>query len=357
MESPAKFGSLDWVDFGDDVGIIAGGMDDGAITLWDPKKILDGSSTMDNLKMGKGCVSATKIHNGVPVGSIEFNPHKKNLLASGGSEVLIQDISANLKQPNVFKPGVPNYHEGSRITSISWNRIVPHILASASENGKIVVWDLKVNKSIFNFTEPSSSSGGMDDYFGAPEQNQQNSPPRETQMMWNPQIPTQFVVANDDDKNPSINIWDLRNPDYPVATYNDIHYSGILSFSWCLADPSLVVSCGKDNRTVVTNFKTGEQVLEFPTTSQYKKIRWSNELHGKMCAMDDAGSSSVVSFEPEGLFSNPGRAFSTPNISASTNEPYMPKWHQPKCGVRWGFGNKLVTFDQKSKGLVRVHQQ
>ena len=84
-------------------------------------------------------------------------------------------------------------------------------------------------------------------------------------MMWNPEIPTQFVVANDDDKNPTINIWDLRNPDYPVATFNDIHYSGILSFSWCLSDPSLVVSSGKDNRTVVTNFKTGEQVLEFPT--------------------------------------------------------------------------------------------
>jgi len=67
VESPAKFGSLDWMDFNDDVGIIAGGMTDGAITLWDPKKILDGESTMDNLKMGKGCVSATKIHSGVPV--------------------------------------------------------------------------------------------------------------------------------------------------------------------------------------------------------------------------------------------------------------------------------------------------
>ena len=64
-------------------------MDDGAITLWDAKKILEGGSSLDNLKVGKGCVSATKIHNGVPVGSIEFNPHKKNLLASGGSEVLI----------------------------------------------------------------------------------------------------------------------------------------------------------------------------------------------------------------------------------------------------------------------------
>jgi protein transport protein SEC31 len=87
-------------------------------------------------------------------------------------------------------------------------------------------------------------------------------------MMWNPEVPTQFVVANDDDKSPSINIWDLRNPDYPVATYSDIHYNGILSVSWSLADSNLVVSSGKDNRTVVTNFKTGEQVLEFPTENK-----------------------------------------------------------------------------------------
>ena len=62
---------------------------------------------------------------------------------------------------------MPNHHQGSKITSISWNRIVSHILASASENGKIVVWDLKTNKPIFNFTESSQSSsgGGSDDYF------------------------------------------------------------------------------------------------------------------------------------------------------------------------------------------------
>ena len=132
-------------------------MGDGAITLWDARKILEGGAGAE-LKMGRGCVSAANIHNGVPVTTIEFNPHKKNLLASGGSEVLIQDIQGNIKQPNVFKPGVPNHHMGSRITSISWNRVVPHILASASENGKIVVWDLKVNKSIFTFTEPTQEA-------------------------------------------------------------------------------------------------------------------------------------------------------------------------------------------------------
>lgn len=71
---------------------------------------------------------------------------------------------------------MPNYHQGSRITSISWNRVVSHILASASENGKIVVWDLKINKSIFTFTEPTQSSGGSDydfDYFGGSGMDQQ----------------------------------------------------------------------------------------------------------------------------------------------------------------------------------------
>lgn len=43
--------------------------------------------------------------------------------------------------------------------------MVSHILASASENGKIVVWDLKVNKSIFTFTEPSQEATPADDYY------------------------------------------------------------------------------------------------------------------------------------------------------------------------------------------------
>lgn len=119
---------------------------------------------MQNQGKKKTFVSATKIHGDQQVSSIEFNPHKRNLLASGGAEVLIQDLSGDLSKP--FKPGMPNYHEGCRITSISWNRIVPHILASASEDGKIVVWDLKVNRSVFNFTEPSSVAAPVDDYFG-----------------------------------------------------------------------------------------------------------------------------------------------------------------------------------------------
>jgi protein transport protein SEC31 len=76
-------------------------------------------------------------------------------------------------------------------------------------------------------------------------------------------------VVNDDNQNPSFNIWDLRSPEYPVATFPDIHYNGILSVGWCLKDSNLLVSSAKDYKTIVTNFKTGEPMLEFPTEHQY----------------------------------------------------------------------------------------
>jgi len=62
-------------------------MEDGAITLWNTKLLLEQGDP--SKLMGKGCISAAQIHKGVPVQSLEFNPNRKNLLASGGSEVLI----------------------------------------------------------------------------------------------------------------------------------------------------------------------------------------------------------------------------------------------------------------------------
>ena len=44
-ESPTKFSTLDWIDQVDDLGIIAGGMEDGVITLWNVKKLLPQSDS------------------------------------------------------------------------------------------------------------------------------------------------------------------------------------------------------------------------------------------------------------------------------------------------------------------------
>jgi len=56
------------------------------------------------------------------------------------------------------------------------------------------------------------------------------------------------------------------------------------------------VSSGTDQRTVVTNSKTGEAQLEFPTTSSFQKITWSQHNHGKIAAMNESGSTEILSY-------------------------------------------------------------
>lgn len=139
-----------WSSINGEMGLIAAGMNDGAVTLWDPYTIVHTHSD----KLGHGVKSVQNIHDGFSVNAIEFNPLKPTLLASGGKEVCIHDLSESIKSPTIFTPGEPNYHEGNIVTSISWNRVVQHILASASNDGTVVVWDLKNQKAIFNFKDP-----------------------------------------------------------------------------------------------------------------------------------------------------------------------------------------------------------
>ncbi len=47
-------------------------------------------------------------------------------------------------------------------------------------------------------------------------------------LAWNPEVPTQVMVAYNDDNNPSLQLWDLRNSSYPFKEHageinEDIH--------------------------------------------------------------------------------------------------------------------------------------
>ena len=44
---------------------------------------------------------------------------------------------------------------GSEITCLSWNRKVQHIVASSTSNGTTIVWDLKRQKPVISFRDPS----------------------------------------------------------------------------------------------------------------------------------------------------------------------------------------------------------
>lgn len=124
-------------------GLIAGGMMDGNIHVWDPSKLAvdDEQPLIASVEQHQGAVSG-----------LQFNPHKdsSHLLASGGSDSEVYVMSLERPdQPAAFIPAPPpnNTKHTADITKVAWNTQVAHILASAAQNGSCIVWDLRQKKA------------------------------------------------------------------------------------------------------------------------------------------------------------------------------------------------------------------
>ena len=104
-------------------------------------------------------------------------------MAYGSTSLLLVDVGKDVLNPDVLQPSQNNPHEGSYISSVSWNKEVAHILASAGSDGLIALWDIKTNKSIFQFKDSAPSH-----YF------------RQVEIAWSKHISTQIAVTLDDEK-------------------------------------------------------------------------------------------------------------------------------------------------------------
>lgn len=144
-----RFHKLIWGSFGSGLleasGVIAGGGDNGMLTLYNATHILSS---------GKEPVIARRQKHSGAVRALDFNPFQGNLLASGAndSEIFIWDLN-NLSVP--MTPGSKS-QPLEDIKALSWNRQVQHILSSAHPSGKAVVWDLRKNEPIIKVTDHSN---------------------------------------------------------------------------------------------------------------------------------------------------------------------------------------------------------
>ena len=82
-------------------------------------------------------------------------------------------------------------------------------------------------------------------------------------LEWSPEKPTQVLVASDDDRTPTVHVWDLRNSGSPLSELAG-HSKGILSMSWSPHDPRLLLTCAKDSKTYCWNVQTSQIVAELP---------------------------------------------------------------------------------------------
>ncbi|XP_056091836.1 protein transport protein Sec31A isoform X2 [Rhinichthys klamathensis goyatoka] len=346
FSSPHRYHKLVWgpqgiEDQGLPSGVLIAGGENGNIILYDASKVIAGDSEV--------IISQSEKHSG-PVRALDVNSFQPNLVASGGneSEIYIWDLN-NFSSP--MTPG-PKTQPLEDISCVAWNKQVQHILASASPSGKASVWDLRKNDLIIKVSDHSNRmhcSG----------------------LSWNPEVATQLVLASEDDRMPVIQMWDLRFATSPLKVLEN-HTRGILSIAWSVADPELLLSCGKDNRILCWNPNTAEVLYELPTSAQWCfDIQWCPRNPAVLSAAafdghisiysimggsnDDANhlqadqlSSSFGNMDPFGTGKTlPPLQLPQPSSSQSTITPLKkpPKWIRRPVGASFAFGGKLVTLD------------
>ncbi|EFA74877.1 WD40 repeat-containing protein [Heterostelium album PN500] len=324
VNADSRFHKLVWLPShaGQPNGLVVGGMENGSIGIWNPSKILAG----EDAHVGTG-----QKHSG-PVQALDYNIVQPNLIASGGndSELFIWDLS-NPSSPSAYSPG--NKAQQSEITSISWNRKVQHIIASAYYNGNTYVWDLKARRSIINFSDRNRKCSTRS-------------------ILWNPNEATSIVTASEDDDHPVIQTWDLRYINTPLKTLEG-HRRGVWGLSWCPFDSSLLLSCGKDNRTICWNIEKGEILCEFESSTDSNHwnfdVQWSPRIPAVVATSSFGGNINAFSLQDV----NPRAATPAPN-ALGVVEPvaaplfkHTPSWLQRPVGAAFGFGGKIAVFGRR----------
>lgn len=342
---------------GDVSGVLIAGGENGNIILYDPSKII---------ARDKEVVIAQKDKHTGPVRALDVNIFQTNLVASGAneSEIYIWDLN-NFATP--MTPGAKT-QPPEDISCIAWNRQVQHILASASPSGRATVWDLRKNEPIIKVSDHSNRmhcSG----------------------LAWHPDVATQMVLASEDDRLPVVQMWDLRFASSPLRVLEN-HARGILAIAWSMADPELLLSCGKDAKILCSNPNTGEVLYELPTNTQWCfDIQWcprnpavlsaasfdgrisvysimGGSIDGLRQKQVDKLSSSFGNLDPFGT----GQPLPPLQIPQQTSQHSIvlplkkpPKWVRRPVGASFSFGGKLVTFEnvtgQPQQGAEQPRRQ
>ncbi|NWW35057.1 SC31A protein, partial [Panurus biarmicus] len=335
-------------------GVLIAGGENGNVILYDSAKIIDGEAEV---------IIAQKDKHTGPVRALDVNMFQTNLVASGAneSEIYIWDLN-NFATP--MTPGAKT-QPLEDISCIAWNRQVQHILASASPSGRATVWDLRKNEPIIKVTD-------------------HNNRMHCSGLAWHPEVATQMVLASEDDRLPVIQMWDLRFASSPLRVLES-HTRGILAIAWSMADPELLLSCGKDAKILCSNPNTGEVLYELPTNTQWCfDIQWCPRNPAVLSAASFDGRISVYSImggSTDGL-----RQKQVDQLSSSfgnldpfgTGQPLPPlqlpqqtapqsvvlplkkppKWIRRPMGASFSFGGKLVTFENsKSPQQPGLEQQ
>lgn len=329
IDTDSRFHDIAWVQENEDFpkGVIAGALENGSLDLWNAEKLLN--------RQGDPFMSRTSKHSGA-IKSLQFNPFRPELLATAGAkgELYISDLN-NIHNP--FRMG-NSVARADDFECLDWNKNVPHIMVTGSSGGFVTVWDVKTKKESLTLNNLGRKAVSA--------------------VAWDPDKHTRLITAIPHDTDPLILIWDLRNSNAPERVLRG-HDGGVLSLSWCPQDNDLLLSCGKDNRTICWNPQSGESYGEFPVVTNWTfQTRWNPHnpnllatasfdgkigVHSIQNTNPDAHQASGIqaqTVDDEDFFN---KAQSQPQ-GASFTLKKAPRWLERPCGVSFGFGGKVLSF-------------
>ncbi|KAI1084459.1 hypothetical protein F5B20DRAFT_524949 [Whalleya microplaca] len=328
LAADSRFYDIAWGQASDEhpQGIIAGALENGSLDLWDAEKLISGASD--------ALISRTTKHTGA-IKSLQFNPLRPQILATAGAkgELFIYDVN---DPENAFRLGTAAARADD-LECVAWNIKVAHILATGGSGGFVTVWDLKTKKASLTLN---------------------NNRKAVSSIAWDPNNSTKLLTATPDDTSPVILLWDLRNSNAPERTLQG-HEQGVLSVSWCQQDGELLISSGKDNRTLVWNPYTGERYGEFPEVTNWTfltrfhprnpSLSATASFDGKITiqTLQNTNPSAVQNtvqnnLDGEDFFTQAQRQ----PQGAAFSLAKTPKWLENPVGVSFGFGGKLIIFKQ-----------
>lgn len=317
-------------------GLLAAGLENGEVGVWDVDQLLNPATA------AQAQVLRNTMHKG-SVRGLSFNRPQPNLIATGSAnaEIYVWDLKAPSKP---YTPGARSQHL-DEISTLGWNAQVPYVLATASTNGATTVWDLRHKREIA-MLRYSGVGGGLSAARGI------------SSLAWHPQSPTRVITASEDDANAGLVLWDLRNSRAPEAVLTG-HEKGVLGLSWCRQDENLLLSCGKDHRTLCWNPHSHEVVAEMPASGNWAfDVQWCPRNPNLLATASFDGHITVQPVQetnlaeeapPETAAMNPDDLFTAlgsapPAASGGSPLVQAPKWLQRPATASFGFGGQLVSI-------------
>ena len=285
-------------------GIIAGGMSDGSIHLFDVNSILSHSSSTQS------AISKIDKHRGA-VRVIDWNRIEPNLIASCGDdgEVYTYDVASPTQVQSMSPYDTVNrsVHQPP-VTALSWNQKLVYILAAGTEQGETIVYDLRTKREKLRIRNHSRVSM------------------RTASIVWSPDSPVNLAIAYA--ASNVVELWDVRKSMQPIGRLENIHSgSGILSIDWSTHDSNILYSSGDDGRIVSWNTQTATYCEQYSVTQNTNVFDLN--IHPTIPNLV-----STSSFDGK---------VSLYNIS-HTGLNHTPKWLKRPCGVASGFGGRIVSF-------------